>query len=325
MAKSKNRRKDGKVVKVDHKQRYRRMLATEIKDLMVCNIVDRREVVDGELRTSMTPRTLVYNRRLKKVVPITKVQEEGLRAERWKWNIQTGVVCRKQDGTVYLDREMNTQTITEVLLTEMNDHVTNMLVDAWTQANSLHALTMFWVACPYEIDDIPQEAVLAPMWAFNVTGNMLTQYEQETPNLDVIHFRTDYLHEYVEWFNNQPKFAKRVKELRNVRYWFAEGEGKMKKGELSEYRQRLIEKTAIEDPSFGYDKFNPFATVQGFINWGEHVGRMDGVKSGRLLSYFEEVPPCLKVYVALEYDNGEVNKILFYNEEGMKRAESIYD
>lgn len=66
MAKSKNRRKDGKVVKVDHKQRYRRMLATEIKDLMVCNIVDRREVVDGELRTSMTPRTLVYNRRLKK-------------------------------------------------------------------------------------------------------------------------------------------------------------------------------------------------------------------------------------------------------------------
>lgn len=146
------------------------------------------------------------------------MQEEGLRAERWKWNIQTGVVCRKQDSTVYLDREMNTQTISEVLLTEMNDHVTNMLVDAWTQANSLHALTMFWVACPYEIEDIPQEAVLAPMWAFNVTGNMLTQYEQETPDLDVIHFRTDYLSEYVEWFNNQPKFAKRVKELRNVRY-----------------------------------------------------------------------------------------------------------
>ena len=273
----------------------------------------------------MIPRTLVYNRRLRRVVAITKQQEQALRAERWKWNIQTGVVCRKQDGTVYLDREMNTQTITEVLLTEMNDHVTNMLVDAWTQANSLHTLTMFWVACPYEIEDIPQEAVLAPMWAFNITGNMLTQYEQDTPDLDVVHFRTDNFAEYVEWFNHQQKYVAQSKIQRNVTYKFVAGEAKMKKGELSAFRQRLIDKTAIEHESFGYAKFNPFATVQGFINWGEHTGRMNGVQSGTLLSYFEEVPPCLKVYVTMEYDNGENTQMVFYNEKGMVFTEAVND
>lgn len=325
MAKSKNRRKGGKEVKVDHKQRLRRVLAYEVKDLMVCNIVDRREIEDEDLRTTMIPRTLVYNCRLRRVVAITKQQERALRAERWKWNIQTGVVCRKQDGTVYLDREMNTQTITEVLLTEMNDHITNMLVDAWTQANSLHTLTMFWVACPYEIEDIPQEAVLAPMWAFNVTGNMLTQYEQDTPDLDVIHFRTDNFSEYVEWFNHQQKFVARSKIQRNLTYKFVAGEAKMKKGELSAFRQRLIDKTAIEHESFGYEKFNPFATVQGFVNWGEHTGRMNGVQSGTLLSYFEEVPPCLKVYVTMEYDNGDKTEMVFFNKKGMLFTEAVND
>lgn len=315
MAKSKNRRKNGKAVKVDHLQRYRRMLATEIKDLMVCSVVDRREVVDGEVREAMLPRTAVYNRRLRKVVTITKLQEEAFREQRWKWNIQTGVVCRKQDGTVYLDREMNTQTVTEVLLTEMNEHVTDMLVEAWEKVNTLHALTMFWVACPYEIEDIPQEAVLAPMWAYNITGNLLTSYEQENPQLDVIHFRSDTLEEYTEWFNHQSKYAARVKMLRDFTYRFEVGTGKMKKGKLVAYRQLLRDKTAIEDPSFGYEKFDPFATVQGFVNWGEHTGRVDGVKSGKLLSYFDTVPPCLKVYVTLKYDDGEVNQVMFYNGE----------
>ena len=214
MATSKNRRKNGKRCKNDTAKRMRQMAAYDLKDLMVCNVVDRNELCSGE-GSEMIPRTLVYNRRLKAITPITRLQECALKTERWFWNIQFGIVCRKQNGEVYFDKETNVQLGTEVLLTEMNDYVVDKLMDLWNRVNPLHALTMYWVACPYDIDKrgieyLPIEAILAPLWKFNVLGNMLTRYEQDNPNLQVLHYKANTLDDFFGWYISQEKYRNEI-------------------------------------------------------------------------------------------------------------------
>lgn len=315
MAASKNKRKNGKVRKHDTVKRLRTMAAYDLKNLMVCNVVDRVEI-ESEGRSKLLPRTCVYDRKLKRVVPITRLQERALNTERWLWNIQMGIVCRRQDGEVYLDKDINVQLYTEVLLTEMNDYVADNLIELWGTVNPLHALTMYWVASPYrmsEDDAIPLEAVLAPIWFYDVLGNMLTRYEQENENAQAMHYRTNNFTEYVIWFVSQQSYRNELKEPRTITYWFEPSGIKMKKGELMTWREDLIKKGKIEQVGFNYEKFNPVATPNGFKAWGKHTAVMDGYASSVLIGVFDNVPSCLDVYVEIT-KNGETSKIKLFKD-----------
>lgn len=321
MAKSKNKRRNGQVAKNNPAKRMRALHSFGLKDLMVCNVVDRVEV--GGDRGDMVLRTLVYNGKHNKIVPITKTQELAFKNTRWFWNIQMGIVCRRQDGEVYLDKETNTQLKTEVLLVEMNDYVVDQLMALWEKVNPLHALTMYWVACPYDIDErgmegVPQEAVLAPLWKYNVLGNMLTQYEQDTPDLPVVHYRTDNFVEFCKWFTSQQRHRNELKEPRTITYWFEPSGKRMQKGELIAYRNRLIEVGKIEEVGFEHGKFNPLATPEGFKRWGKHTATMDGYQSSVLMGVFDDVPACLNVFAEIKKQNGEVTKIKLYHDNETK-------
>lgn len=314
MAKSKNRRKNGKSVANNHAERIKRYLASEIKDLMVCNVVGTSEV-KGD-RNEMVPRTCVYSLSRRNVTSITKQQATALKEHRWAWNIQFGIVCRKPDGEVYLDKEENAQIFTEVKLQEMNDFVTEKLMELWQLCNPLNALTMYWVATPYIIEnrgvDVPLEAVLAPLWAFNVLGSVLTQYEQDNKGCKVLHYRTDSLDEFVKWYLSQNKYREDLKQERTLTYWFNPSDEKMQKGELVAWRNKLVEVGKIEQLGFDHEKFNPRATVEGFVSWGKHSATMNGFDASILMGVFDDVPKCLKVRVDITDNKGNTSSVLLY-------------
>lgn len=315
MAKSKNRRKNGKSVANNHAERIKRYLASEIKDLMVCNAVGTSEV-KGD-RNEMIPRTCVYSLSRRNVTSITKLQATALKEHRWVWNIQFGIVCRKPDGEVYLDKEENAQIFTEVKLHEMNDFVTEKLMELWKLCNPLNALTMYWVATPYVIEnrgvDVPLEAVLAPLWEFNVLGSVLTQYEQDNKDCKVLHYRTDSLDEFVKWYLSQNKYLEGLKQERTLTYWFNPSDEKMQKGELIAWRNKLVEVGKIEQLGFDHEKFNPRATVEGFVKWGKHSATMNGFDASILMGVFDDVPKCLKVRVDVAFKDGTISQVKFFN------------
>lgn len=316
MAKSKNRRKNGKSVANNHAERIKRYLASEIKDLMVCNVVGTSEV-KGD-RNEMIPRTCVYSLSRRNVTSITKSQAAALKEHRWAWNIQFGIVCRKPDGEVYLDKEENAQLFTEVLLREMNDFVTEKLMELWQSCNPLNALTMYWVATPYIIEnqgvDVPLEAVLAPLWAFNVLGSVLTQYEQDNKDCKVLHYRTDSLDEFVKWYLSQNKYREDLKQERTLTYWFEPSGEKMQKGDLVAWRNKLVEVGKIEQLGFDHDKFNPRATVEGFVSWGKHAATMNGYDASILMGVFDDVPKCLNVRVDITFKDGTTLRVKLFKE-----------
>ncbi len=317
MAKSKNRRKNGKRVANNHAERIKRMFASEIKGLMVCNVVGTSEV-KGD-RNEMIPRTCVYSLTKRNITTITTRQAHALKEQRWAWNIQFGIVCRKPDGEVYLDKEENAQIFTEVLLQEMNEFVTEKLMELWEACNPLNALTMYWVATPCIIDnmgiDVPLEAVLAPLWVFNVLGSVLTQYEQDNKDHKVLHYRTDNLAEFVNWYLSQGKYKEDLKQPRTLTYWFEPSGNKMQKGELVEWRKKLVEVGKIEQIGFDHEKFNPRATVEGFVKWGKHTTTMDGYDSSILMGIFDDVPRCLNVRVDITDSKGNTSSVMLYNDK----------
>lgn len=315
MAKSKNRRKNGKSVANNHVERIKRYLANEIKDLMVCNVVGTSEV-KGD-RNEMVPRTCVYSLSRRNVTSITKQQAAALKEYRWAWNIQFGIICRKPDGEVYLDKEENAQLFTEVKLQEMNDFVTEKLMELWQSCNPLNALTMYWVATPYIIEnrgvDVPLEAVLSPLWAFNVLGSVLTQYEQDNKDCKVLHYRTDSLDEFVKWYLSQNKYLEGLKQERTLTYWFEPSGEKMQKGELVAWRNKLVEVGKIEQLGFDHEIFNPHATVEGFVKWGKHSATMNGFDASILMGVFDDVPKCLKVRVDVAFKDRKMSQVKFFN------------
>lgn len=316
MAKSKNRRKNGKSVANNHAERIKRYLASEIKDLMVCNAVGTSEV-KGD-RNEMIPRTCVYSLSRRNVTSITKLQATALKEHRWAWNIQFGIVCRKPDGEVYLDKEENAQLFTEVKLQEMNDFVTEKLMELWQLCNPLNALTMYWVATPYIIEnrgvDVPLEAVLAPIWEFNVLGSVLTQYEQDNKDCKVLHYRTDSLDEFVKWYLSQNKYREDLKQERTLTYWFEPTGEKMQKGDLAAWRNKLVEVGKIEQLGFDHEQFNPRATVEGFVKWGKHSAAMNGFDASILMGVFDEVPKCLNVRVDIIFKDGTTSQVKLFKE-----------
>ena len=310
MAKSTKRRKNGKVVKSDLVKRMRTQASYDLQDLMICNVVDLQEIT-GENR--LVPRSLVFNRKLKKIVGVTPLQERAMKTERWRWNIYSGIVCRTQTGKVYLDREEDGFTKGEYLLRELNDYVTDTLTDHFQQANPMQRLTMFWVATPYDmskcedIGGVLLDAILAPIWKFNVLGNMLTQYEQEYPDVKVVHYVTSKLSDFVEWYLSQDKYQKRLDGNVTTKFKFEPSGVKMKKGELVELRTKIQELNLV-------DNFTAFATPIGFSN-KEWQFTSTGYDHSRFMSLVEKVPLCLNVYIEIIYDNGDKNIVKFIKGE----------
>lgn len=315
MAKSNNKRKNGKRVVNNHAERLKRLQAREIADLMVCNAVSRSEIeTDGE---RLVPRTCVYSVTKRGITTITTRQADALMDQRWAWNIQLGIICRHKDGEVVLENEENAQLFTEVKLREMNEFVTNKLMELWEQTDPETALTMFWVASPYNIYnkgvDVPLEAVLAPVWVFNVLGSVLTQYEQENKDHQVMHYRTDKLEEFVKWFTQQAEYREELKQPRTLTYWFEPSGVKMQKGELVAFREKLIKNGGIE--VIGRMRFKPRATVEGFVNRGRRTVIADGFAISKLMGVFDDVPKCLKVRVDITDKDGNTSSVMLYNEK----------
>ena len=91
MAKSKNRRKNGKRVVNNHAERLKRLQAQDIAGLMVCNAVSRSEIESN--RDKLVPRTCVYSVTKRSITTITTRQADALMDQRWAWNIQFGIIC----------------------------------------------------------------------------------------------------------------------------------------------------------------------------------------------------------------------------------------
>lgn len=317
MAKSSNKRKNGKRVVNNHAERLKRLQAREIADLMVCNAVSRSEIETD--RDKLVPRTCVYSVTKRSITTITTRQADALMDQRWAWNIQFGIICRNKDGEVVLENEENAQLFTEVKLREMNEFVTNKLMDLWEQTDPETALTMFWVASPYNIYnkgvDVPLEAVLAPVWVFNVLGSVLTQYEQDNKDHKVMHYRTDKLEEFVKWFTQQAEYREELKQLRTLTYWFEPSGNKMQKGELVEFREKLIKNGGIETITRDCEPFKPRATVEGFVNRGRRTVIADGFAVSKLKGVFDDVPKCLKVRVDITDNKGNTSSVMLYNDK----------
>lgn len=317
MAKSSNKRKNGKRVANNHAERLKRLQAREIAGLMVCNAVSRSEIESD--RDKLVTRTCVYSVTKRSITTITTRQADALMDQRWAWNIQFGIICRNKDGEVVLENEENAQLFTEVKLREMNEFVTNKLMELWAQTDPETALTMFWVASPYNIYskgvDVPLEAVLAPVWVFNVLGSVLTQYEQDNKDHKVMHYRTDKLEEFVKWFTQQVEYREELKQLRTLTYWFEPSGEKMQKGELVEFREKLIKNGGIETIARDGEPFKPRATVDGFVNRGRRTVIADGFAVSKLMGVFDDVPKCLNVRVDITDNKGNTSSVMLYNDK----------
>lgn len=294
MAKSKNRRKNGKVPERNLTKTIRKHLAHRLNDLIVCCCVDRQEI-DGD-RADLTSRTVVYNRRLKKIVAIDHRQEYALKKERWKWNIHSGIICRK-DSIAYLDAEENVFTKEQVLLSEMNAYVADRLADVYSEYIDKDALTMFWVASPYDMGDVPMRAVLAPLWRFNVLGNCLTKSEIAN-NETVVSVTSDTLKEFEYWWYKQGEHFEKLKKDVDVSLRFERTGIPMKKGELGKFRAELKDFAIL-----------PRATVKAFEKW-HYDSTMTGVKCSVLNTALCSIPDCLRARLIVS-GNGEVRKLTF--------------
>lgn len=304
MAKSKNRRGNGKVVRSSVTKRMRAMAQADIKDLIVCSAVDLVEL-DGSATGVMQPRSVVISRKLRDKVKMTKLQAVALSEEPWRWNIYTAIVCRKQNGEVYLWKEDNIFTVDLVRLREMNDYVSETLCDRWLECNPLHRLTMVWVAAPYDMGDVPLEAILAPLHYYQILGKTLTEYEQANPEHVVLSYRATTLADFSVWYISQGRYKKELALKRDIAFSFTPTGTKMKAGELVAFREKL--------QNFGRlgNAFNPRATVQSFATLGDYKVTMTGVEYSCLMTALQSVPPCLNCVVDVLFEDGQDQHIEF--------------
>lgn len=304
MAKSKNRRKNGTRAKNDNAKRARFLAARDLRDLIICCCIDRVEK-DGQ--DVNVPRTVVYNRKLKRIISITKLQEVALKTERWRWDIHTGILCRKQDGEVYLTREEGVFTETEVLLQEMNDWVADTLCENFQKANTLHGLTMCWIATPYDSgDSLPLEAMLAPVWQYNVLAKLQTKWEIDHPENVILTFKAATLDAFCEWFVDQPRYKQDLKVERQVVVTFCKTSQKMKKGELQALRNLFV--------LAGFDWFSKVkATVSEFCKVKVDV-LLSGEQQANLLGVLNQMPNCLSARVTSDRGIYGGNEYVFNSE-----------
>lgn len=131
----------------------------------------------------------------------------------------------------------------------------------------------------------------------------------------MLHYRTDKLEEFVKWFTQQSEYREELKQLRTLTYWFEPSGEKMGKGELVEFREKLIKKGGIETIGQNGEQFKPRATVDGFINRGRRTVIADGFAVSKLMGVFDDVPRCLNVRVDITDNKGNTSSVLLYNDK----------
>lgn len=207
MAKSSNKRKNGKVKTASRMERARRAFSYILKDIVVCNAVTTMEF-DGK-RDNAVPKTVVYNRKTKQISPVSRDQEQALKKMRWNWDITCAILCRTQEGEVYLTKAEGVYLETPVLLTEMSSYLTDVMLGNYRDVNPMHALTMVWVAAPYDLgDNLTQEMMLAPVWKYDVLSNVITKWEKEHMDEPLLKVECPTLQDFVFWFNNQEMYRR---------------------------------------------------------------------------------------------------------------------
>lgn len=290
MAKSKSKRvKKGKVVKSHKNDRMKAIAVEELKNLVVCNAIDKPDPNE-----KLKPRTLTYHRGLKKACSVSYQQEWALKKLRWKWDVHLVIITRDEKGIVKLNDVGGVWVKEPIYLEELNEYIVETLSDAFTEMNNEgHALTMAWLATPYDNGEygFTTEQVLAPLWAYNVLGNMLTAYETDHEDHNVMHYKTDDFADYVEWFKNQEQHQIDRDTLRKVEVTFTRTGVKMKKGDIANLRGMLVLSQSL-DKATEVEVESLRAVVPAWDGY-KLVAEMNGVQLAKLLTALEHTPECL--------------------------------
>lgn len=305
MAKSSNRRKNGKVVKADIKKRVNNALKYELKDLRIVSVVDREEV---EGRSRPLPRTYVWDVRKNKEVSLSLNQRYAIHSLRWKWDVYTGIVCRDiTTGEITFAKEDGFVCNEEYFQNELSSHLADKLCDDFIACEG-NSLTMVWVMCPVLMEtELDVKILLYGLWKWNILGSHLTEKENADTGRVIRFYRAETFDDFLEWWNNQSHYLDLARQNKIITFRFVGTGTKPLPKELVAYRNELkliLEKDLIV--------FNPRATVKGFVEGGamENI-KVSGEVCSLLMTSFDKIPSCLDVYVDVKYENGDVNKIKF--------------
>lgn len=306
MAKSSNRRKNGKVVKASIKKRVDTSLKHEIRNLRVVSIVDKIEV-DGAQRNK--PRTYVWDVKKNKEVSMTPNQRFAISNLSWKWDVYTGIIRRDfNTGKVTIVSEDGFICKQPYQQTELSNELADRLCDAFVECDG-DALTVVWVMSPLEMElELDVQMVLYGLWKWDILGNILTENEHKHKDKIVKHFRTDTFDEFKEWWGKQEHYAEISNKNKFITFEFIGTGIKPLPKELVNYRdelKRIFGKDAIT--------YNPHASVRGFTKDGAMKDvEVSGEVCSLLMTAFDNIPQCLDAYVEVKYENGGVNKIKFF-------------
>lgn len=295
MARSKNRRKNGKIKMYSKANAIRSNAKILLQDVLVCNCIDLAEL-NGDRQ--MTPRTLTYNKRTGKAVALTTDQAYALKYYRWNWDIKVAILCRKQDGEVYITRDEGVYAQTEVKLEELNGWLTETLIEKWKATNPMHALSMLWYATPYDNGyDIDLQAMLCPVWYYQVLGNMLTQWEMSNADTKVYHYRAKTLDGFMRWFKNQKLYRDDLQAEREIKVIFKKTSRKMAAGELKTFKAEC-QKLGLEINVTALPHLFDGVTV---------TAKLLGHQQASLIELFNRMPKCIAATMMLGGANaGEV-------------------
>lgn len=309
MAKSSNRRKNGKTAKADLRKRINKSLQHELRNLRIVSVVDRVEI-DGTSRTK--PRTYVWDVKKNREVSLTTNQQFAIHNLSWKWDVYTGIVCRDfETGEVKITDEDGFICSQAYKQTDLSNELADRLCDAFIGCKG-NSLTMVWVMSPLEMEtELNVDVILYGLWKWNILGNMLTENEQKDEGKLVRHFRTDTFKDFKEWWVDQERYMEIGNQNKVVTFEFSGTGLKPLPKELIAYRDEL-KRIFTKDLLI----FNPRATVKGFMKDGAMKDvTVSGEVCSLLMTAFDNIPQCLDVYVEVKYESGEVNKIKFFGEK----------
>lgn len=289
MAKSSNKRKNGKRVEHSVKKRMVRGLANDLNGLIIINIVDRAEI-DGQSKS--VPRSLVWDTKKGKEVAITKLQEHALKKERWNWDVYTAIVVR-EDGIVSLTSEDGFISNTPCLQTELSGDLVDKIVDDFDRVGD-NALTMIWAMTPYAMPlELDLKMIVYSLFRWNVLGNMLTKREIDE-DIPVVHYRAEKFDDFFHWYENQVRYKELTTQRKRVSLMFFVNDEPLVKGELGAFRDRLLK------AGFDFVK-NKRAYLKEWYGLAFENTVLTGKQTSTLLNILEQMPRCLKAELSVHY------------------------
>lgn len=178
--------------KYSHKLRQIKTAQYLVNDILVVTVID---VVDKQL----VPRTFAMKKGSCQVIELSPEQKRILYDIRHSWCFYSAVACRKQDGSRYLHDASESFIREQYNLADLSQVLADTLFDKFSKANSLHALTAYWISSPCDHDFTLRE-MLAPLYYRNVYDEYLTSYELGIDSKDSVGYKADSLEQFIlEW------------------------------------------------------------------------------------------------------------------------------